>query len=160
MFLEDKNFNLGPNTPGCTATVLFLSLKVFHHVVLHNHTKALVRKMAVFCTLQILAAMSTPSAPSLSQLSHCPHVQVPINTVQDRKGKASHSGSCTFPFHLLGNITLAGKKPTTKQNIRELTNTKHPNSFACVSIGELKLTACIDSSGICTGKHSFKNSKF
>lgn len=129
MFLEDKNFSLGPNTPGCTATVLFLSLKVFHYVVLHNHTKALVRKMAVFCTLQILAAMSTPSAPSLSQLSHCPQVQVSINTVQDHKGKASHSGSCMFPFHLLGNITLAGKKTHNKTKHKRTNKHKTPKQL-------------------------------
>lgn len=73
----------------------FSVLKYFT-MVLHNHTKVFIRKRAVLCTLQILDTRSTPSAP------------VPINAVQDHKGKPSHSGSCTFPLHLLGKITSAG----------------------------------------------------
>lgn len=134
----------------------FFSVLKYFTTVPYNHTKALIRKMSVLCTLQILDTLSTSSTPSLPLLSHCPHVQVSKNAVQGQKRKPSQAPACSLSTCL--ETSPQQVKKTHKKT--EQTNMKYPNSFACISIGELKLTPCIDYLGVSTGKYTFKNSKF
>lgn len=137
----------------------FFSVLKYFTTVPYNHTKALIRKMSLLCTLRMPDTLSTSSTPSLPLLSHCPHVQVSKNAVQGQKRKPSQAPACSLST-CLETSPQQVKKPTKNQNITEQTNMKYPNSFACISIGELKLTPCIDYLGVSTGKYTFKNSKF
>lgn len=74
----------------------FFSVLKYFTTVPYNHTKALIRKMSVLCTLQILDTLSTSSTPSLPLLSHCPHVQVSKNAVQGQKRKPSQAPACSL----------------------------------------------------------------
>lgn len=147
VFLEIKNFSLGPNTPGCTGgPVSFLSLKVFRHSASQSYKSSHQENGCVVYLAkpsQPFNSMDTKSAPTVTLPTYASVHKCSARS--QRKAQSSRLLSTCLETSL-----QQVEKATTKQNITEQTNIEYPNSFVCISIGELKLTPCIDYLGVST----------